>query len=221
MIASRDRKPESPSPSPALGFPRFRFFRYRRLRDSMPTSKSNRRGQEQSRKGKLLSEKSMSFHGRPPAMMMAEKQLRRPKTLPDLHPDRSPVSFSPENKPKLTKLLLNVTVQGSVGAVHVIMSSENTVADLVAAAMRQYVKECRRPISPTADPSCFDLHYSQFSLESLDRNEKLTELGSRNFFLCRRKAEVQSEATTSSSTCSKEAEMVSKAGIPWLKFMGF
>ena len=155
-------------------------------------------------------------------MMMAEKQLRRPKTLPDLHPDWNPVSLSPENKPKLTKLLLNVTVQGSAGAVQVIMSSENTVADLVAAAVRQYVKECRRPILPITDPSCFDLHYSQFSLESLERNEKLMELGSRNFFLCRRKGEVESEATTSSSsTCSKEAEKVSKAGIPWLKFMGF
>ncbi len=154
-------------------------------------------------------------------MIVAEKQLRRPKTLPDLLPDRSLVSLSPENKPLLTKLLLNVTVQGSVGAVQVIMSSENTVADLVAAAVKQCVKECRRPILPTTDPSSFDLHYSQFSLESLERDKKLWELGSRNFFLCRRKGEVESEASTSSSTCSKEAEKVNKGGTPWLKFMGF
>ncbi|XP_044473510.1 uncharacterized protein LOC123201948 [Mangifera indica] len=187
----------------------------------MPTAKSNRRGQEQSRKEKLSSEKSMSFHGRPAVMMMEKDQLRRPKTLPDLLPDRMHVSLSPENKPKLTKLLLKVTVQGSVGAVQVITSSENTVADLIVAAVKQYVKECRRPILPTTDPSSFDLHYSQFSLESLGREEILLELGSRNFFLCKRKVQAETEATTSSAKCSKEVEKVSKAGIPWLKFIGF
>ncbi|KAJ4724938.1 Pentatricopeptide (PPR) repeat-containing protein-like [Melia azedarach] len=189
----------------------------------MPNSKSNRRGQEPNRRGKL-SEKSSSFHGRLPAAMQTEKQLRRPKTLPDLLQDRSVASLSPGARPKkLTKLLLNVTIQGSVGAVQVIMSPENTVADLVAAAISQYVKECRRPILPTTNPSGFDLHYSQFSLESLTRDEKLMELGSRNFFLCPKKTVTDggADVTTSSSTCSKEAGKAGKMGIPWLKFMDF
>lgn len=134
----------------------------------MPNTKSHRRGvQEPSRRAKL-SEKSSSFHGGIPATMQTDqKELRRPKTLPDLLQDRSFVCLSPESRPKkLTKLLLNVTVQGSVGALHVIMSPENTVADLAAAAVKQYIKECRRPILPTTDPSGFDLHYSQFCLES-------------------------------------------------------
>ncbi|KAI4382278.1 hypothetical protein MLD38_008259 [Melastoma candidum] len=37
----------------------------------------------------------------------------------------------------LTKLLLNVTIQGSVGAVHVVMSPESTVGDLIAASVGQ------------------------------------------------------------------------------------
>ncbi|KAK4854684.1 hypothetical protein QYF36_000185 [Acer negundo] len=158
-------------------------------------------------------------------MMPAVQQLRRPKTLPDLLPNQAVLltMSPPEAKPKLTKLLLNVTIQGSVGAVQVVMSPENTVADLVAAAIRQYLKECRRPILPTTNPSGFDLHYSQFSLESLEKEEKLMELGSRNFFLCGKKVELNGvgDRTTSSSSCSKEVEKASKTGIQWLKFMDF
>ena len=67
---------------------------------------------------------------------------------------------------RLTKLLLNVTIQASLGPVQVVMTPESKVGDLVAAAVKIYAKECRRPILPTTDPSMFDLHYSQFSLES-------------------------------------------------------
>lgn len=194
----------------------------------MANTKSHRRGvQEPSRRAKL-SEKSSSFHGKIPVTMQTDqKELRRPKTVPDLLQDRSFVSLSPESRPKkLTKLLLNVTIQGSVGALQVIMSPENTVADLSAVAVKQYIKECRRPILPTTDPCGFDLHYSQFCLESLGREEKLIELGSRNFFLCPTRAVEDDSSnsnvrTSSSSTCSKEAGKASKTGIPWLKFMDF
>lgn len=66
----------------------------------------------------------------------------------------------------MTKILVNVTVKGAVGTMHVLVSTESTVGELVAAAVRQYEKEGRRPLLPTADPDGFDLHYSQFSLES-------------------------------------------------------
>ncbi|KAF5727506.1 hypothetical protein HS088_TW22G01199 [Tripterygium wilfordii] len=155
----------------------------------MPTSKStNRKGQEPEKnrsKGKFIEEPS-SFHGRIPVTTMStSSQIRRPKTLPDLLSGKTVSGFSPDAKPlRPTKLLLKVTIQGSVGPVQVLMSPESTVCDLVAAALRQYSKEGRRPILPSTDPSAFGLHYSQFSLESLDREEKLMELGSRNFFIC-------------------------------------
>ncbi|KAF3455103.1 hypothetical protein FNV43_RR05551 [Rhamnella rubrinervis] len=204
----------------------------------MPSPKSHRRGQLEDRNqnrrggggGGRLSERSSSFHGESPTAVML--QMRRPKTLPDLlaaSGSRSSIGMMTADRPsKLTKLLLNVTIQGSVGAVQVVVSPELTVSDLVTAALRQYAKEGRRPILPTTDPSKFDLHYSQFSLESLDREEKLNSLGSRNFFLCRRKSEAECGSgsggvqTTPSSSCSKEAgKAVAKSGFAWLKFMDF
>lgn len=199
----------------------------------MPSPKSQRRMQEEhkNRRGRLLSERSSSFHGQMlAATATATPQLRRPKTVPDMVLYRNavgvttPPTASPEVRPKLTKLLLNVTIQGSVGAVQVVMSPESTVGDLVAAAVRQYEKEGRRPIFPSVDPSRFDLHYSQFSLESLDREEKLMELGSRNFFLCPKKSAADGGSsgggiTTSSGSCSKQVEKASKTGFSWLKFM--
>ncbi|XP_057954203.1 uncharacterized protein At4g22758 [Malania oleifera] len=194
----------------------------------MRNSKNHRRGlEEKNRRGKLA-EKASSFHGRSPLTMPAE--LHRPKTLPDLSSAWRIGGMSLEARPKLTKLLLNVTIQGSVGAVQVVMTPESTVGDLVASAVRQYKKEGRRPILPTAEPSAFDLHYSQFSLESLDREEKLMTLGSRNFFLCRKKAgnagghggtTPPPAASSSSSSCSTQAEKASKVGLSWSKFMDF
>ncbi|XVE59512.1 hypothetical protein DITRI_Ditri05aG0051700 [Diplodiscus trichospermus] len=182
----------------------------------MPNSKYNRKEPEKNRRGRL-SEKASSFHGRIPTMAPAD--LRRPKTLPDLLSERT-LSISTVARPKLTKLLLNVTIQGSLGAVQVVMSPENTVDDLIIAAVRQYSKEGRRPILPPTDASLFDLHYSQFSLESLGREEKLMALGSRNFFLCTKKAESK-DGENKTTSCSKEAEKVTKSVIPWLKFMDF
>lgn len=204
----------------------------------MPSSKAHRRGhEERSRKGKpllLLSEKASSFHGRSPAAMEAVKPLPRPRTVPELPARKglaalASASAGADDKPRLTKLLLNVTLQGSVGPVHVVTTPESTVGDLIAAALRQYLKEGRRPISPTADPSGFDLHYSQFSLESLDREEKLMALGSRNFFLCAKRhpprdgvaAAAAGSGGSSPASCGKEAEKVSRNGFNWLKFMDF
>ncbi|XP_062074133.1 uncharacterized protein At4g22758-like [Humulus lupulus] len=111
------------------------------------------------------------------------------------------------NTPRLTKLLLNVTIERSLGPVQVVISSESTVGDLVKAAVELYVGEKRRPLLPETDPHRFELHYSQFSLESLKEREKLINLGSRNFFLCS-KPKPKPKAVTSSvksSSCSEEA----------------
>lgn len=90
--------------------------------------------------------------------------------MPDLVQDRkraamtsSPPEFFPRQP---TKLLIKVTMMGSLGPVQVLMTMESTVGDLIAEAVRLYVKEGRRPILPSKEASCFDLHYSQFSLES-------------------------------------------------------
>lgn len=165
----------------------------------------------------------MSFNGRTGGSPTADK-LRRPKTVPDLKSGVRYAVASPtteEFKPKkLTKILLNVTIQGSVGAVQVLISPESTVNDLISATVKQYLKEGRRPVLSSAIADDFDLHYSQFSLESLEREEKIAELGSRNFFLCKKRK----EETETTSSCSKQAGQAAKLASPcppWLKFMSF
>ncbi|KAL8193640.1 hypothetical protein R6Q57_026775 [Mikania cordata] len=183
-------------------------------------------GQLDKNKNGRLTEKAMSFNGQSAAEegIIAPK-LRRPRTLPELYSGR-PTELMP---PKLTKLLLNVTVRGSLGPVQVLISPESTVNDLIADALRLYSKEGRRPILPSLDPPGFGLHYSQFSLESLDPHEKLIELGSRNFFLCPKQTVTGNDGrvgdedspVTTSSTCSEEAEKVTKTSAGWLRFMNF
>ncbi|KAL3324823.1 hypothetical protein AABB24_038764 [Solanum stoloniferum] len=198
----------------------------------MSSPRNHRRGgsEEKNRKGKL-SEKSMSFHVQSSESSRSEL-LRRPRTVPDLL-SAGRISAGTGNSPdvkdklKLTKLLLNVTIQRSIGPVHVLISLESTVQDLIAAALRQYSKEGRRPVLTSVNPADYDLHYSQFSLESLDREEKLIGLGSRNFFLCPKTSNSNGAgagtSSSSSSSCAKQADKATatKISLPWLKFMDF
>ncbi|KAL1547516.1 hypothetical protein AAHA92_15863 [Salvia divinorum] len=84
---------------------------------------------------------------------------------------------------QLTKVLFNVSMQNSLWPVQVMMSPENTARELVKAAIGVYAEEKRRPELRCADPGRYQLHYSQFSLESLKPEVKLTDLGSRNFYI--------------------------------------
>ncbi|XP_073146508.1 uncharacterized protein [Henckelia pumila] len=198
----------------------------------MPSPKISQRrgGHEKNRKGRL-SEKSSSFHVKGDGV--GAEVLPRPRTVPDLLAGRRNGGRDTQDEAmalvrplKLTKLLLNVTVQRSLGPVQVLIPPDATVEDLIAATLRQYSKEARRPALST-DAQSFDLHYSQFSLESLDRGAKLSELGSRNFFLCPKPAASSAAessggaSTSSNSSCSKEAEKSSKKGFPWVSFMDF
>lgn len=133
---------------------------------------------------------------------------------------------------RLTRLLVNVTVDRSLWPVHLVLGADATVADLVRAAVDAYVREGRRPPLPlqpagAADGDAadgFELHLNKYSLEStlqlhqqqpdlcsaliafprsvlssqlidfvcalssgLRLDEKVLDLGSRNFFLCARR----------------------------------
>ncbi|GAA0155122.1 hypothetical protein LIER_38026 [Lithospermum erythrorhizon] len=166
--------------------------------------------------------RASSFHGQDSGAV--REMMRRPRTVPNLliHggaaaptlPELHQIYHEHEEPKKLPKLLLNVTIQRSLGPVHVVMLPDSSVGELIAAAVHLYVKEARRPVLSSVDPAGFDLHYSQFSLESLSREEKLITLGSRNFFLCPVKASVETNGS-----CSKEVEKATKLPLPWLKFM--
>lgn len=66
-----------------------------------------------------------------------------------------------------------------------------------------------------------------YLVSGLDREEKVMELGSRNFFLCPRKSKTtvdggaanEGSVTTSFASCSNQADKVTKSGFNWLKFM--
>ncbi|XP_042512703.1 uncharacterized protein At4g22758-like [Macadamia integrifolia] len=137
--------------------------------------------------------------------------MHRPESYPGiprrirgiLEPSVSGGSTSSENGyQKLTKVLVNVTVERSLGPVHVLLSPEKTVEDLIKAALDVYLKEKRRTSLTESDPHCYELHYSQFALESLNPKEKLINLGSRNFFLCSKRT---NPVNSSSSEQTKKA----------------
>ncbi|CAI0413935.1 unnamed protein product [Linum tenue] len=124
---------------------------------------------------------------------------------------------------RLNKLLVNVKIERSLGPVQVFMSPESRVKDLIKAAVEIYVREKRRPFLEENDPRRFRLHYSQFTFQSLEEEEKLVNLESRNFFMCSR----PSPTTTSSSSagCSSEDSETTVAfktpflSINWIDFL--
>jgi hypothetical protein len=67
---------------------------------------------------------------------------------------------------RLTRLLVNVTVDRSLWPVHVVLHADATVADLVRAAVAAYDHEGRRPPLPRGEAADFELHFSKYSLES-------------------------------------------------------
>ncbi|KAK7346659.1 hypothetical protein VNO80_21182 [Phaseolus coccineus] len=120
-----------------------------------------------------------------------------------------PVNSS-ECFPRPSKVLVNVSMEKCVGAVQVVISLEDTVADLIKAALASYKKEKRRPFLKNNDSKCYDLHYSSFALQSLKVDEKLMNLGSRNFFLC---------SKPMSSSYSEKDNMVIDSAFPWMVFV--
>ncbi|XP_073042351.1 uncharacterized protein At4g22758-like [Primulina eburnea] len=187
-----------------------------------PKNQRKGAGQEYYMKERCVSEMSPSFNVRDGGGGALEV-LSRPRSVPDILDGKRVTGLRFEDvaskgKPsKPTKLLLKVTIERILGPVQVVMSPEASVKDLISAVLLLYVKEGRRPLLPSTDAADFELHYSQFSLESLKVEEKLIALGSRNFFLCRNTAAGIGGAPPTSS-CSRAAK---KQGLPWLKFMDF
>ncbi|MED6224339.1 hypothetical protein PIB30_083002 [Stylosanthes scabra] len=163
---------------------------------------------------------SLGLHRRiKPHNVPPEKKSGLVRTLvpTPLTPPRIPSLFSSKNggySPRQpAKLLVNVTLENSPGAMQVVIPAEDTVGDLVAAALVFYEKEKRRPFLKNTDPKRYDLHYSSFALESLERHAKVMNLGSRNFFLCP-KAPPPPLAKT--SCCFKKENIAIDYVCPWM-----
>ncbi|EXC17849.1 hypothetical protein L484_023205 [Morus notabilis] len=127
---------------------------------------------------------------------------------------------------RLTKVLVKVTVDRSFGAAQVVVSTDQeTVKDLVKAVLKIYAAEKRRPLLPETNPHRFELHYSCFSFESLNEDEKVINLGSRDFFLCKKPVDDNMITNTVNVNTSFSEEVKKKAtnssSFPWTQFMDF
>ncbi|EXC17848.1 hypothetical protein L484_023204 [Morus notabilis] len=124
---------------------------------------------------------------------------------------------------RLTKVLVKVTVERSFGAVQVVVPTEETVKDLIKEVLKIYAAEKRRPLLPETNPHRFELHYSCFSFESLNEDEKVINLGSRDFFLCLKRVDDNMIVNTVNvnTSCSEEVtkEATNSSSFPWIKFM--
>ncbi|KAJ7944815.1 PPR containing protein [Quillaja saponaria] len=98
-------------------------------------------------------------------------------------------SFSPETYEgysKDAKVVVNVTVEGSPGAIRTMVKLGSSVGDIIKLVVDKYGEEGRTPklIHCNHDTcSIFQLYPSYFSLQSLDKSELIGDVGSRSFYL--------------------------------------
>eukprot|EP01018_Ginkgo_biloba_P018264 Gb_36682 [translate_table: standard] len=126
-----------------------------------------------------------------------EKELIRPQTLSDIF-DRSPITSSPWLPPRTPssssfhkseksfldedRILVSITVEGSTGPIKAIVKKGATVNDVIKLTIDKYAREGRYPVLDS-NTDMFELHVSNFSMESLNRTDRVGELSTRTFFL--------------------------------------
>ncbi|KAF3322085.1 hypothetical protein FCM35_KLT13226 [Carex littledalei] len=81
------------------------------------------------------------------------------------------------------KVLVSVTVEGSVGPIKALVRLGASVEEAIKAVLQRYKSEGRSPRLDTAVTASFQLHHSHFSLQSLNKNDKIGEVGGRSFYL--------------------------------------
>ncbi|EAY85695.1 hypothetical protein OsI_07063 [Oryza sativa Indica Group] len=82
-----------------------------------------------------------------------------------------------------SKVVVSVTVEGSVGPVKAMVRLGASVGEAIAAVVERYAKEGRSPRLDPAAAEAFQLHHSHFCLQSLNKNDKIGDVGGRNFYL--------------------------------------
>nr|XP_010907927.1 LOW QUALITY PROTEIN: uncharacterized protein At4g22758 [Elaeis guineensis] len=112
--------------------------------------------------------------------------LPRPYTCSDVF-SPSPFLQSPspssQHPSEETKVVVSVTVEGSPGPVRAMVRLGASVDEAIAAVVDKYGREGRSPkLDPEAATS-FQLHHSHFSLQSLNKSDKIGEVGNRSFYL--------------------------------------
>ncbi|KAG6428730.1 hypothetical protein SASPL_112987 [Salvia splendens] len=109
-----------------------------------------------------------------------EEVLYRPQTCADI--------FLPPSEPlqrynRDAKVVVNVTVEGSPGAVRTMVKLGSDVAETIKLVINKYNQEGRTPPLREAAAAHFELHHSFFSLEKLKKSDLMGDIGSRSFYL--------------------------------------
>ncbi|KAM0890390.1 hypothetical protein ACQ4PT_027077 [Festuca glaucescens] len=117
--------------------------------------------------------------------------LERPHTCYDVFAVDSPLASSatlvsslPDRKPwEEARVVVSVTVEGSAGPVKAMVRLGSSIREAIAAVVERYDREGRSPRLDPASADSFQLHHSHFCLESLNKNDKIGDVGGRNFYL--------------------------------------
>ncbi|KAG9445386.1 hypothetical protein H6P81_016726 [Aristolochia fimbriata] len=127
-----------------------------------------------------------------------------PSSLPSPSPSPSRSSLAYEKYGDESKVVLSVLVEGSPGPVRTMVRLGASVAETIRIVVDKYREEGRSPLlGRDASHSSFQLHHSYFSLQSLNKTEKIGSVGSRNFYLRRSNGDEREEGNSASSDHDK------------------
>ncbi|OMO80931.1 hypothetical protein COLO4_23856 [Corchorus olitorius] len=91
--------------------------------------------------------------------------------------------FGSQGYNKDAKVIINVSVEGSPGAVRTLVKLGSSVQQTIRLVVDKYVEEGRTPKLDRNSELELELHHSYFSLESLDKAMLIGDAGSRSFYL--------------------------------------
>ncbi|CAI9093836.1 OLC1v1029421C1 [Oldenlandia corymbosa var. corymbosa] len=148
---------------------------------------------------------------RPLTAPETEGVLCRPQTCTDIFSSPDYVSFHSPPRKSLegyktdSKVVINVTVEGSPGPVRVLVKLGSSVEETIKLVVNKYIEEGRTPYLDKEAVSTFELHNSYFSLECMDKADTIGDAGSRNFYLRKRSSSQSSSSSLSPDSHSDGA----------------
>ncbi|XP_065858904.1 uncharacterized protein At4g22758 [Euphorbia lathyris] len=126
---------------------------------------------------------------------------------PSLISFSSPQSFEGlQSYKKDSKVVVNVTVEGSPGPVRTMIKLGSSVEETIKIVVDKYSEEGRTPRLDMKASSSYELHCSHFSLQSLDKAEVIGDIGSRSFYL--RRSSSNRSSNEANSPCVSQNVLV-------------
>lgn len=150
--------------------------------------------------------------------------LYRPRTCVDIFssPDsllpRSPANCS-ERYNKDTKVVINVTVEGSPGPIRTMVKLGSNVEEITKLVVKKYNEEGRTPHLDKDAFSTYELHQSYFSLQGLSKSDLIADVGSRSFYLRNRSSSYCSDDSRADKTSASSNQPEAAASSSLLPFL--